>query len=78
MYLESVSVVITQPAATACIKPPRLDSSVANQSERKIGWLKGANAPDALGDVELVGEESALSDMHLSMQVFLFNRMHPH
>lgn len=60
MYLESVSVVITQPAATACIRPPRLDSSVASQSERKIGWLKGANAP---GGAEFVSWESVLSDM---------------
>ena len=43
--LESVSVVITQPAATTWIRLPRLDSKVADHSARNIGWLKGASAP---------------------------------
>lgn len=60
--LESVSVVITQPAATAWIRPPRLESKVADHSARNIGLLKGASAP--LGEVPVSDcEGSVLLDI---------------
>src|SRR5690606_31553772 len=32
---------ISQEAPTACIRPPKLDDRLANQTARKIGWRKG-------------------------------------
>lgn len=52
---ELVSVVIVQPAATACTSPPRLDIRVANQSERKTGFENGASAVEVVFSLVFLG-----------------------
>src|SRR5690606_21108 len=43
MLCEVVSVVIIHPAPTDCTSPPRLDTSVASHSMRKVSCRKGAS-----------------------------------
>lgn len=74
--LESVNVVITQPAATTWIRPPRLESKVADHSARNIGCLKGANGPEAtvvfvLAWVELVSLGICSLELRLRFQLLI-------